>query len=153
MRAIIQRVLSASVTIDGKIYSKINRGYMILLGISEDDSEDDAKLLAKKIAMLRIMEDENGKMNLSLSDVGGEILVVSNFTLYGEIERKGNRPSFIKAGKPPHSENLYELFLSELKNYNIIKIETGIFGADMIVDIKNDGPVTLIADTAVMNSK
>lgn len=153
MKAVIQRVLKSSVTIDGKVHSEIDKGFMVLLGVAEWDDEEDAKLLAKKIANLRIMEDSEGKLNLSVLDTDGEILVVSNFTLYGEIEKKGNRPSFMKAGKPPRSEELYELFLKELSTYNIKKIASGVFGADMTVSIENDGPITLIADTDIMRKR
>jgi len=145
MRAVVQRVSEARVSVDGQIVGEINKGLVVLLGISHDDSEKDIQYLADKIINLRIFEDENGKMNISLLDVGGELLIVSQFTLYGDC-RKGKRPSFDKAAKPDAAEKLYEKFVEYCKGYGI-KVETGIFQAMMIVDIHNDGPVTLLLDS------
>lgn len=145
MRAVVQRVNSCSVEIDGKKESQINKGLLVLLGIGDDDNEDDIKYLVDKIMNLRIFEDEEEKMNFSLLDTHGELLVVSQFTLYGDC-RKGRRPNFMKAAKPNISENLYEEFLDEASNYDI-KVASGKFGADMQVDLRNDGPVTILIDS------
>lgn len=145
MRGVVQRVTKASVTVDGKIIGKIDKGLLVLLGVTHNDSEKEVKWLSKKIKDLRIFEDEDGKMNLGLEDIKGDILVVSQFTLYGDCI-KGRRPSFIEAAKPEMANKLYEKFIEELKNYNI-KVETGEFGADMKVELLNDGPVTLVIDT------
>ena len=145
MRAVVQRVLSSSVTVDGKVVGKIKKGFNILLGVGEGDSINEVKWLAEKIAYLRIFEDENAKMNLSLLDVKGSALVISQFTLYGDCE-KGRRPSFTKAAHPKTAKKLYEDFIQELKNFDI-PVETGIFQTDMKVEIINDGPVTMIIDT------
>lgn len=145
MRGVVQRVAKASVTVDGKIIGKIEKGLLVLLGVTHKDSEKEVKWLSKKIKDLRIFEDEDGKMNLGLEDIKGDILVVSQFTLYGDCI-KGRRPSFIEAAKPEMANKLYEKFIEELKNYNI-KVETGEFGADMKVELLNDGPVTLVIDT------
>ncbi|MGX6590618.1 D-aminoacyl-tRNA deacylase [Cetobacterium ceti] len=145
MRGVVQRVTKASVTVDGKIIGKIEKGLLVLLGVTHNDSEKEVKWLSKKIKDLRIFEDEDGKMNLGLEDIKGDILVVSQFTLYGDCI-KGRRPSFIEAAKPGMANKLYEKFIEELKNYNI-KVETGEFGADMKVELLNDGPVTLVIDT------
>lgn len=146
MRAIIQRVTSASVTIDQQVYSQINRGFMILLGVAENDTEADAQWLAQKIARLRVFSDENGLMNLDLAAIGGEILVVSQFTLHA-LYAKGNRPSFIKAAKPEKAIPLYEYFVTQLQSLTGQTIQTGVFGADMQVALVNDGPVTIFMDT------
>ncbi|SJZ36189.1 D-tyrosyl-tRNA(Tyr) deacylase [Cetobacterium ceti] len=145
MRGVVQRVTKASVTVDGEIIGKIEKGLLVLLGVTHSDSEKEVKWLSKKIKDLRIFEDEDGKMNLGLEDIKGDILVVSQFTLYGDCI-KGRRPSFIEAAKPEMANKLYEKFIEELKNYNI-KVETGEFGADMKVELLNDGPVTLVIDT------
>ncbi len=145
MRAVVQRVLSSNVSVDGKIVGKINRGFNILLGVGEGDSINEVKWMAEKIAHLRIFEDENAKMNLSLQDVKGSALVISQFTLYGDCE-KGRRPSFTKAAHPKTAKQLYEDFIKELKNFDI-PVETGIFQTDMKVEITNDGPVTMIIET------
>lgn len=145
MRGVVQRVRKASVTVDGEIIGKIEKGLLVLLGVTHSDSEKEVKWLSKKIKDLRIFEDEDGKMNLGLEDIKGDILVVSQFTLYGDCI-KGRRPSFIEAAKPEMANKLYEKFIEELKNYNI-KVETGEFGADMKVELLNDGPVTLVIDT------
>lgn len=145
MRAVIQRVTQAEVTIDQKSVGKINQGFMILLGIHESDSEEDVAYLVRKISKLRVFEDETGKMNLSIQEVQGSILSVSQFTLYADT-KKGNRPSFIDAARPNVAVPLYELFNEQLKELDI-PVETGEFGADMAVSLINDGPVTVIIDT------
>lgn len=144
MKIVLQRVSEASVKVDKKIVGSIEKGYLILLGISDDDTEEDIQKAVQKISKLRIFSDENGKTNLSISDIGGEILVVSQFTLYADC-RKGNRPSFIGAGKPEYAEKLYEYFIEYSKDY-FKKVEHGIFGADMKVSLINDGPFTVILD-------
>lgn len=145
MRVVVQRVSHACVTIDGKVNGKINRGFLIFLGVESTDSKQDVDYLVKKIVNLRIFTDENDKMNLSLKNVNGEILIISQFTLYGDC-KDGNRPSFINAAKPDIAIPLYEYFISECKKQVPI-VETGIFGADMKVDLINDGPVTIIIDS------
>ena len=145
MRAVLTRVKSASVTIDGKVTGKIGQGFLILLGVGPEDTETHCKYLAEKALGLRVFEDENEKMNLSLSDVGGEVLVVSQFTLYGNC-RKGRRPSFTDAAPPALGNKLYEQFLKECEKLGFPP-QHGIFGADMQVESVNDGPVTLILDT------
>ncbi len=148
MKAVIQRVTSASVSVDGSEISKINEGLFILLGVSEEDTESDAEILAKKTADLRIFEDENGKMNLSVKDISGEILVVSQFTLCADT-KKGNRPSFIKAKEPSEADRLYHFYMDKLNENGIDKIGHGSFGADMLCNINNNGPVTIILDTVI----
>ena len=145
MKAVIQRVSSACVSIDEKICGKIEKGFLILLGIHENDTDEDAKYLAKKCSGMRIFEDNEGKMNLSVKDVGGSFLVVSNFTLYGDC-RKGNRPSFTDAARPEKAEGLYEKFVEYIRD-NGIACETGVFGADMMIELVNDGPITLIVES------
>lgn len=145
MRIVIQRVTHASVKVDGETVGKIGEGILILLGIADTDTEADIKYLADKAAGLRIFRDENDKMNLSLLDIGGEALVISQFTLYGDC-RKGKRPSFDKAGKPAFAEEMYEKFLAYMREI-VPKVECGIFGADMKVELLNNGPVTLIIDS------
>ena len=145
MRSVVQRVNSASVTVDGEVIGKIDKGLLVLLGVCDDDTEADMKWLADKVSGLRIFTDENDKMNLSLEDVSGEILVVSQFTLYGDC-KKGRRPNFTGAGKPDFAEKMYEEFVKYLKT-KIEVVETGRFGADMKVNLENDGPVTLIIDS------
>ena len=142
MRVVVQRVKHASVTINGTVNGKINNGFLVLLGIQSTDSEQDVDYLVKKVTNLRIFSDENDKMNLSLKDVNGELLIVSQFTLYANC-KEGNRPSFVEAAKPDVAIPLYEYFVSECKKI-IPVVETGIFGADMKVDLLNDGPVTII---------
>lgn len=144
MRAVIQVVSSANVKVDNKIVGEINRGYLVLLAINNDDTEDKIVKMADKIADLRILVDENEKMNLSLKDIGGEILLVSQFTLYGET-KKGNRPSFLDSAKPVKAVPYYEKVVSLLKNKNL-KVETGQFGAMMYVSLVNEGPTTIIID-------
>ena len=145
MKAVIQRVTTASVTVDGEVVSSIEKGYMLLLGVMKGDTEKEAELLARKTASLRVFEDENGKMNLSIKDVGGELLIISQFTLYADSMSSGNRPSFIAAARPEKAEPLYEYFLDKCRQENI-KVEKGIFGAHMKVSLENDGPVTIIIE-------
>lgn len=146
MRAVVQRVAHASVAVDGIVLGKIGNGFMILLGVSDEDTEQVADRMADKICKLRIFEDENGKTNLSLADVGGELLVISQFTLYADC-RKGNRPSFIKAGAPDRANELYEYFMERCRQY-VDVVERGQFGADMKVELLNDGPFTLMLDSS-----
>lgn len=145
MRAVVQRVKASSVVVDGKTVGKINRGINVLLGISKEDSLEDVIYLRDKILNLRIFEDEEGRLNKSLLEVGGELLVVSQFTLYGDC-RKGRRPNFMEALGGEEAEKLYNGFVSECRNI-LGKVETGVFGADMAVYIENDGPVTLLLDS------
>lgn len=145
MRAVIQRVTSASVSIGGSVVSEIGQGVVVLLGVGQNDSEDDALRLAEKIVNLRIFEDEQGKMNLSLADINGEALVVSQFTLYADA-RKGRRPSFTDAAQPEKADALYKYFAGLMTKAGIVT-RTGVFGADMLVNIQNDGPVTILLDT------
>ena len=145
MRAVVQRVSSSKVEVDGVIIGEINKGINVLIGISKEDTEEDLKYIKEKIVNLRIFEDENSKMNLSLLDIGGEILVISQFTLYGDC-RKGRRPNFMKAEGGEKAEKLYNAFI-ELLRETSLKVETGKFGADMKVDIQNDGPVTLLLES------
>jgi D-aminoacyl-tRNA deacylase len=146
MRVVIQRVSRASVTIDGHIKGKIAQGLLIFLGIEEEDNSTDIDWLVAKIISLRIFNDAEDKMNLSVSDVEGDILVISQFTLHAST-KKGNRPSFIKAAKPEKANQLYEAFVKKLADIFKKEIYTGSFGADMKVDLINDGPVTIIIDT------
>lgn len=145
MRAVVQRVTSSKVVVDGQITGAINKGINVLIGISCDDNEEDLKYIRDKIINLRIFEDENFKMNKSLMDIGGEILVISQFTLYGDC-RKGRRPNFMAALGGEEAKKLYYQFVLMIKECGI-KVETGIFGADMKVDIQNDGPVTILLDS------
>ncbi|MBX7046328.1 MAG: D-tyrosyl-tRNA(Tyr) deacylase [Ignavibacteria bacterium] len=147
MIAVIQRVSEASVTIDNNLYSKISKGFLILLGVKSGDNEEQAKYLSKKIADLRIFSDEQGKMNLSVKAIQGEILVISQFTLCTDNGKSGNRPSFVLAEKPERANELYELMVTELKILlGEEKIKTGVFAADMKVGLVNDGPVTIILE-------
>ena len=146
MRAVIQRVSHASVTIDGVVKSKIGQGFLILLGVCDEDSMEDVDWLVKKVANLRVFGDENDVMNLSIQDVGGNALVVSQFTLFASY-KKGNRPSWFKAGSHEHSIPLYEAFCSQLSAAIGKPVGTGEFGADMKVELLNDGPVTICMDT------
>jgi len=146
MRAVIQRVSEASVTVDNKLVSSIKNGLLVLLGIGNDDDTSDIQWLSKKIANLRIFNDEQNIMNKSLVDINGEIIVVSQFTLMAST-KKGNRPSYIKAAKPEIAIPLYEQFVSELEKDLNKKVGTGIFGADMKVELLNDGPVSIIIDS------
>lgn len=151
MRLLVQRVRASSVTVDGKLISSINQGLNILVGVCDKDTIDDADLLAAKVAKMRIFSDLEGKMNLSIQEVGGEALVISQFTLYADT-RKGNRPSFIEAGSPLHAEKLYKHFINSLKSLGV-PTHSGIFGADMLVKIENDGPVTIWMDSEVKTQK
>jgi D-tyrosyl-tRNA(Tyr) deacylase len=146
MKAVIQRVIEASVTIDSKIVASIQKGLLILIGIEEADNQEDINWLTSKIANLRIFADENQVMNLSVKEIDGEIIVVSQFTLHAAT-KKGNRPSYIKAAKPEIAIPLYEKFVKNLENEIDKKVQTGQFGADMKVALVNDGPVTIIIDT------
>lgn len=145
MRAVVQRVISSTVTVEGEIIGNIGKGFNILLGISKDDNIEDVKYLKDKIINLRVFEDENGKLNKSLKEVNGEILVVSQFTLYGDC-RKGRRPNFMQALGGEEAEKLYLEFVAACRE-EIDVVETGKFGAEMLVDIKNDGPATLIIES------
>lgn len=145
MRAVIQRVSEASVTVDGKLVGKIGKGVLVLLGVSQKDTEKDVAYLVDKILNLRIFEDENGKMNLSLLEVGGQMLVVSQFTLYGDV-RRGKRPSFTEAASPEKAKKLYELFVQE-SSKSLDDIQTGIFQEMMSVHLTNEGPVTILIDS------
>jgi D-tyrosyl-tRNA(Tyr) deacylase len=146
MRVVIQRVTRASVTIDNEIYSSIGLGLFVLVGIEDADNEEDAQWLAGKIAKIRIFSDQEGLMNCALQDVDGQILVVSQFTLHAAT-KKGNRPSFIKAARPETAIPLYEKFIQYIENESNTKVKTGVFGADMKIDLLNDGPVTIIIDS------
>ena len=146
MRAVIQRVTKASVTIGGSIKSQINKGYLILLGVCDEDAMEDVEWLVKKIANLRVFDDDNGVMNRSILDIQGETLVVSQFTLYASY-KKGNRPSWFRAGSHEHSIPLYEAFCAQLSEALGKPVGTGEFGADMKVELLNDGPVTICMDT------
>ena len=145
MRAILQRVSRASVTVDGEVVGQIGRGFLVLLGVGQEDSEAQVKTLVEKIAYLRVFEDDEGKMNRSLLDIGGEVLVVSQFTLYADV-RKGRRPSFTDAAPPAIAEPLVQRFMAALTAYDL-KVEGGVFGAFMEVDLLNYGPVTIYIDS------
>ncbi|MBR0309915.1 MAG: D-tyrosyl-tRNA(Tyr) deacylase [Paludibacteraceae bacterium] len=147
MRIVVQRCTRAEVRIAGAIVGKIQQGFMLLVGITDTDTPADADILAKKIVQLRVFEDADGKMNLALGDVGGAVLSISQFTLYADC-RKGNRPSFIRAARPEQASPLYDYFNRTLRNTYGLQVETGRFGADMQVDFVNDGPVTILLDTA-----
>ena len=144
MRAVLTRVKSASVTIDGKVNGSIDKGFLILLGVHADDTEQEALKIADKVCGLRIFEDENGKMNVNPKDAGAELLIISQFTLFADC--KSRRPSFIAAARPDTAIPLYELVISECRSRGF-KVETGEFGAEMFVESVNDGPVTIILDT------
>lgn len=144
MKIVIQRVTNAQVEVDKKVVGKIGKGFLVLLGVTHEDTKENADYLVKKICKLRVFSDENDKMNLSLKDVNGELLIVSQFTLYANC-KDGNRPSFVEAAKPEQANELYEYFCSECKK-NDIKVEKGIFGADMKVSLLNDGPVTIVIE-------
>lgn len=145
MRAVVQKVSSSKVTVDGQIVGQINQGLMVLLGVTHDDTSKDVDYMVDKVTNLRIFEDEQGKMNLSLKDVDGEILAVSQFTLYGDA-RRGRRPSFSDAARPEVANPLYEEFVKKIKDQGI-NVGTGIFGAHMMVDLTNDGPVTILLES------
>jgi len=144
MKLVIQRVKSANVKVDGKTVGEIEKGFLVLIGIKNGDTKEQADYLSKKLCNLRVFQDENGKMNLSLKDVDGKLLIVSQFTLYGDCTQ-GNRPSFIEAARPEEAIPLYEYFCDKCKE-NGIDVQKGIFGADMKVELLNDGPVTIIID-------
>lgn len=144
MKLVVQRVKNAKVEVDEKTVGSINQGFLVLLGVTHTDTRSEADYLVKKLCNLRVFEDENGKMNLGLKDVEGELLIVSQFTLYADCSQ-GNRPSFINAAKPDAANELYEYFCEKCKEQNI-KVEKGIFGADMKVNLLNDGPVTIILE-------
>lgn len=146
MRIVLQRVSSASVTVEGQLMSKIGRGLLLLLGITQDDSEQDINWLVHKVTGMRIFNDDAGKMNLSIKDVGGSFIVVSQFTLYAST-KKGNRPSYLDAAKPDIAIPLYEEFVDRLRSTSGLEVGTGVFGADMKVELLNDGPVTIIIDS------
>ncbi len=146
MKAILQRVTFAEVKVDGNTVGKIDNGFLILLGVAEGDTEKEADALSAKVATLRVFTDENDKMNLSLADIDGEVLVISNFTLYADCSH-GRRPNFMKAAKPDIAEPLYEYFCKKMVDNGVRKVEKGIFGADMKVSLLNDGPVTIDIDT------
>ena len=145
MRAVVQRVTSSQVVVDGEVVGKINKGFNVLLGISKEDTIEDLKYIKDKVIGLRVFEDENDKMNLALKDVDGELLLISQFTLYGDC-RKGRRPNFMAAQGGEEAKKLYETFVNMCKEEGL-KVETGIFGADMKVSIENDGPVTLLLES------
>ena len=144
MKLVVQRVKQAEVKVKGNSVGKIEKGFLILLGVTHEDAKENVDKLVKKVCGLRVFEDQNGKMNLSIKDIGGELLIVSQFTLYADTKR-GNRPSFVKAAAPEKANELYEYFISECKK-NGIKVETGEFGAHMEVSLVNDGPVTIIIE-------
>lgn len=146
MKLVIQKCSKAKVSIKGKVVGKIGKGFVLLVGITHNDTAKDAEYLAKKVAGMRIFEDDEDKMNLSLADVGGEILSISQFTLYGNAQ-KGNRPSFIEAARPEIAEPLYNYFNKVLREQYGLHVETGQFGAHMMVDLINDGPVTIIVES------
>jgi D-tyrosyl-tRNA(Tyr) deacylase len=145
MRAVVQRVTRAHVTVDGETTGRIERGLLVLLGVAQNDSQTDADYLAEKIAGLRIFEDANAKMNLAVGEVGGSILVVSQFTLYGDV-RRGKRPSFDEAARPERAQELYEYLVDKIRALGV-RCETGRFQADMQVELVNDGPVTILLDS------
>lgn len=145
MRFVIQRVTHASVTIDGVTCGKIDKGFLVLIGVGQDDDEKIADKMVQKLIAMRIFEDENGKTNLALKDVGGQLLLVSQFTLYADC-KKGNRPSFIAAGSPQRADELYQYIIAKCKE-EIAVVEQGEFGADMKVELLNDGPFTVILDS------
>lgn len=150
MRVVLQRSKASKVTIDGKVNGKIDKGYVVLVGFTDGDNIEIVDKMIKKIVNLRVFEDENEKMNLSIQDIGGSILSISQFTLYADA-KKGNRPSFINAMNPEEASKLYDIFNQKLSE--ILHVETGIFGADMKVEIYNDGPVTIILDSNELFSK
>lgn len=142
MRLTIQRVENAQVEVENKIVGKINKGFLVLLGVTHTDTKETADFLVKKLCNLRVFEDENEKMNLSIKDIDGELLIISQFTLYADT-KKGNRPNFLESAKPEYANELYEYFVNKCKSENIKKVDTGIFGAHMRVSLVNSGPVTI----------
>lgn len=147
MKFLIQRVNNAKVTVDGNVTGSIGKGYLVFIGIGAEDTKEIADKLIKKMMGLRIFADENGKTNISVTDVNGELLLVSQFTLYADC-KKGNRPSFVKAGQPKLANELYEYIIAECSK--LINVQTGIFGADMKVELENDGPFTIMLDSEAM---
>ena len=148
MKAVIQRVLESSVSVDGKVVGSSGKGYMILVGVAKGDTEKHADLLARKTAALRVFEDENGKMNLAITDIQGDVLAISQFTLCADC-KKGNRPSFTPSEEPVRAKELYEFYCKKLNEYGVKRVEQGIFGADRKVSLINDGPVTICFDTDI----
>ena len=146
MRLVVQRVTEANVKVDNNIVGEIKKGFLVLLGIKTTDTKQDVDYLVRKLINLRVFSDENDKMNLALKDIGGELLIISQFTLYGDCKKSGNRPSFTDSAKPDIAIPLYEYFVEECKK-QIPVVQTGIFGADMKVNLLNDGPVTIIIDS------
>lgn len=145
MKLVVQRVLNSKVEVEGKVVGEIEKGFMVLCGITHNDTEKEADILARKLCNLRVFEDENEKMNLSIKDVGGKLLIISQFTLYADSMSSGNRPSFINAARPEKAKPLYEYFLKKCEEEGI-EVQKGIFGADMKVSLVNDGPVTIILE-------
>ncbi len=150
MKLVVQRVLNSKVEVEGKVVGEIEKGFMVLCGITHNDTEKEADILARKLCNLRVFEDENEKMNLSIKDVGGKLLIISQFTLYADSMSSGNRPSFINAARPEKAEPLYEYFLKKCEEEGI-EVQKGIFGADMKVSLINDGPVTIILEKENVN--
>ena len=146
MKFVIQRVSEAACRIDGKVSGEISRGFLVLIGISNEDTKEIADKMIKKLINMRIFDDENGKTNLDLASVGGELLLISQFTLYADCKR-GNRPSFVNAGAPDMAESLYDYIVEDIRSKVDVKVETGVFGADMKVSLVNDGPFTIILDS------
>lgn len=145
MKLVVQRALESKVEVDNKVVGKINKGFVVLCGITHTDTEKEADILSRKLCNLRVFEDENGKMNLSIKDTDGELLIISQFTLYADSMSSGNRPSFTDAARPEKAEPLYEYFLKKCEEEGV-HVEKGIFGADMKVSLINDGPVTIILE-------
>lgn len=152
MRAVVQRVKRTSVTVGGELKGSAGQGFNVLIGVMQGDTDAEALLLAAKISKLRVFEDENGKMNKSVLDIGGEILVISQFTLCADI-KKGNRPSFTDSAPPEEADRLYLAFCEHLREAGVKKVETGVFAADMLVSIDNDGPVTIVMDTDIWEKR
>ena len=152
MRAVVQRVKRTGVTVGGELKGSAGQGFNVLIGVMQGDTDAEAQLLAAKISKLRVFEDENGKMNKSVLDIGGEILVISQFTLCADI-KKGNRPSFTDSAPPEEADRLYLAFCEHLREAGVKKVETGVFAADMLVSIDNDGPVTIVMDTDIWEKR
>lgn len=152
MRVVVQRVKRTSVTVGGELKGSAGQGFNVLIGVMQGDTDAEAQLLAAKISKLRVFEDENGKMNKSVLDIGGEILVISQFTLCADI-KKGNRPSFTDSAPPEEADRLYLAFCEHLREAGVKKVETGVFAADMLVSIDNDGPVTIVMDTDIWEKR
>lgn len=149
MRVVLQRVQRGAVTVDGEIVGQVEHGFVALVGITHTDTETEVDLLARKTAQLRVFRDDEDKMNRSVVDVGGGILVISQFTLYADA-KKGRRPSFIDAARPDTAEPLVDAYVAKLREYGVTNLATGVFGANMLVDIQNDGPVTIILDSSTL---